>query len=202
MCHKKSGFLEAITGCMFSGKTDELIRRLERVEIAGRKYLLFKPSIDDRYKKTAVVSHRGIELPAVLIDSEQETVSGLLGALESANWEVSLEEADVVAFDEGNLFSKKLLDLCRELIGLGKRVIVSGLDLTYNQEPFEPMPQVMALAEEVLKLKAVCKKCGEPATKTLRTTSSKERIVVGGKDDYEAVCATCYARIRKEQEIS
>ncbi|HDJ30175.1 MAG TPA: thymidine kinase, partial [Candidatus Acetothermia bacterium] len=158
------GRLEVITGCMFSGKTEELIRRLERVRIARGKILLFKPTIDNRYSETAVVTHYGREFPAHLLPPGEETLEKLL---EIAG-EEALAESTVIAFDEGNFFSDRFPELCEELVEMGKRVIVAGLDLTFAGEPFGPMPTLMALADQVDKLHAVCVKCGAPATRSQR----------------------------------
>ncbi len=190
MQKQKAGRIEVITGCMFSGKTEELIRRLERVEIANRTFLVFKPSIDTRYRREAIVTHYGRELNAYLLEPGKETIEQLEN-ITSIGKDL-LGTASVVAFDEANFFKKNLINLCKELTKMGKRVIVSGLDLTFDQKPFGPMPQLMALAEEIDKLKAVCTKCGDPATKSHRIIKSKEKIVVGGIKKYEALCATCY----------
>jgi len=190
MPKQKTGRIEVITGCMFSGKTEELIRRLERVEIAKRRYLAFKPSTDTRYRRGAIVTHYGREVNAYLLEPGKETIDQLKNVT-SVGRDL-LGRASVIAFDEGNFFKKNLIDLCKELAKMGKRVIISGLDLTFDQKPFGPMPQLMALAEQIDKLKAVCVKCGEPATKSHRIIKSKEKIVVGGIEKYEALCATCY----------
>ncbi|MCX6100465.1 MAG: thymidine kinase [Candidatus Bipolaricaulota bacterium] len=168
--------LEVITGCMFSGKTEELIRRLERVRIARGEILLFKPTIDDRYSTTSVMTHYGREFAA------------------------HLERATVVAFDEGNFFSELLPSLCEDLVTRGKRVIVAGLDLTFAGEPFGPMPTLLALADRVDKLEAVCVKCGGAATRSQRLVDGRPAsangpvIQVGGLGSYEARCRDCYER--------
>ncbi len=188
--HDRTRQLEVIVGCMFSGKTSELLRRLERVILSGRKILLFKPSIDDRYRKDAVVTHFGREFPAVLLDRGEETME----VLEKLVGKEAIEEATVVAFDEGNFFSDKLINLCQELVAKGKRVIVAGLDLTSNEEPFVPMPTLVCLADSLVKLDAVCVVCGGVATRSQRIAESRERIYVGGKQDYEARCRSCYEK--------
>jgi len=188
--------LEVITGCMFSGKTEELIRRLERVRIARGEILLFKPTIDDRYSTTSVMTHYGREFPAHLLPPGEETMETLkrIVGLDA------IERAAVVAFDEGNFFSELLPQLCQDLVDLGKRVIVSGLDLTFAAEPFGPMPTLMALAEKIDKLVAVCVKCGGEATKSQRLVDGKpapsngEVIKVGGLGSYEARCRDCYEK--------
>jgi thymidine kinase len=194
--HTANRQLEVIVGCMFSGKTEELIRRLERVRIAGRKILLFKPTIDDRYDMSAVVTHYGREFAAHLLEPGEETID----ALKESVGEDALEEAAVVAFDEGNFFSERLPELCQQLVGLGKRVIVAGLDLTFAEEPFEPMPKLMSLADRVDKLQAVCVVCGGVATRSQRLIDGKPApvdgpvIQVGGVGSYEARCRACYQR--------
>jgi len=187
-----AGNLEVITGEMFSGKTEELIRRLERVRIACGKILLFKPTIDTRYSQNSVVTHYGREFEAIPIVSGKES----LETLEAAAGKQALEESTVVAFDEGNFFSEKLYELCETLVLRGKRVIVAGLDLTFDEKPFGPMPRLMALAGQVDKLHAVCVKCHKPATRSHRITASKETIKVGGTADYEALCTDCYQKTK------
>jgi thymidine kinase len=190
----KAGSVEVITGCMFSGKTEELIRRLERVRIAQQGVLLFKPTIDDRYSRRAVVTHYGREFQALPLEPGQET---LARATEVAG-EEALRGCAVVAFDEGNFFSARLPSLCEELASLGKRVIVAGLDLTFAGEPFGPMPVLMALSDRVDKLSAVCVVCGAPATRSQRLVEGAPApaddpvIKVGGMGTYEARCRSCY----------
>ena len=194
--HTANRQLEVIVGCMFSGKTEELIRRLERVRIAGRKILLFKPTIDDRYDMNAVVTHYGREFAAHLLEPGEETID----ALKESVGEDALEQAAVVAFDEGNFFSERLPGLCQELVAMGKRVIVAGLDLTFAEEPFEPMPKLMSLADRIDKLQAVCVVCGGVATRSQRLIDGKPApvdgpvIQVGGVGSYEARCRVCYQR--------
>jgi len=191
-----SGKLEVITGCMFSGKTEELIRRLERVRIARKVIVLFKPTIDNRYSERAVVTHYGREFSAHLLPPGEESFS----ALERIVGRDAIDAATVIAFDEGNFFSGKLPGLCEDLVARGKRVIVAGLDLTFAGEPFGPMPALMALADDVDKLHAVCVKCGGEATRSQRLIDGKPApasdavIKVGGTEFYEARCRSCYER--------
>jgi thymidine kinase len=192
----KTRQLEVITGCMFSGKTEELIRRLERVRIAHGTILLFKPTIDDRYSTTSIMTHYGREFAAHLLAPGDET----LEALERIVGRPAIDAAAVIAFDEGNFFSAKLPDLCQTLVGIGKRVIVAGLDLTFAEEPFGPMPTLLSLADQVDKLQAVCVKCGGVATRSQRLIDGKPAssngpvIQVGGLGTYEARCRDCYER--------
>jgi thymidine kinase len=195
----KSRQLEVITGCMFSGKTEELIRRLERVRIAQGNILLLKATIDDRYGTNSVMTHYGRAFNAHQLEPGHETIENLVAAVGGER----LDAADVVAFDEGNFFSDKLPDLCEELVGRGKRVIVAGLDLTFAGDPFGPMPRLMALADRVDKLQAVCVKCGKPATRSQRLIGGKPAptdgpvIQVGGAESYEARCRGCYEARRE-----
>ncbi len=192
----QQGRLEVITGCMFSGKTEELIRRLERVRIARKEIVLFKPTIDNRYSESAIVTHYGRQFAAHLLPPGEESLS----MLERIVSQGAIESATVVAFDEGNFFSSKLPKLCEELVARGKRVIVAGLDLTFAGEPFGPMPALMALADEVDKLHAVCVKCGGEATRSQRlidgepAPATDDVIKVGGTEFYEARCLACYER--------
>jgi len=196
MLHMANRQLEIITGCMFSGKTDELIRRLERVRISGRSILLFKPSIDDRYADTAIVTHYGREFAAHQLTPGEETLDQLIAIVGGE----ALAEANVIAFDEGNFFTERLTDLCQALVATGKRVIVAGLDLTFAEEPFGPMGSLMSLADRVDKLQAVCVKCGGVATRSQRLIDGKPapidgpKIQVGGIGSYEARCRNCYVR--------
>jgi thymidine kinase len=190
------GWLEVITGCMFSGKTEELIRRLERVRIAQGRICLFKPTIDTRYSETHVVTHYGREFEGLPLDPGGETLEALIAAAGAP----AVASASVIAFDEGNFFSPKLPGLCEELVGMGKRVIVAGLDLTFAAEPFGPMPTLLALADRIDKLEAVCARCGAPATRSQRLVDGKpapandDVVVVGGLGAYEARCRDCYER--------
>jgi len=195
----KSRRLEVITGCMFSGKTEELIRRLERVRIAKGNVLLLKATIDDRYGTNTVMTHYGRAFDAHLLEPGFETIDSIITAVGRER----LDEANVVAFDEGNFFSEKLPELCEELVALDKRVIVAGLDLTFAGEPFGPMPRLMALADQVDKLHAVCVKCGESATRSQRLIDGHPAptdgpvIQVGGSESYEARCRGCYEANRE-----
>ena len=196
MLHMANRQLEIITGCMFSGKTDELIRRLERVRIAGRSILLFKPTIDDRYAEKAVVTHYGREFAAHQLSPGEESLEALVGIV----GDDALAAANVVAFDEGNFFSEQLTELCQTLVSMGKRVIVAGLDLTFSEVPFGPMGPLMSLADRVDKLQAVCVKCGGVATRSQRLIDGQPAptdgpvIQVGGVGSYEARCRNCYVK--------
>ena len=184
-----SGWIEVVTGSMFSGKTEELLRRLRRAEIAGQSVATFSPAVDDRYGETTVGSHAGRQKPATVVPPEGEGV-----------WEIRerLTDEDVVAIDEANFFSSELVAVCQRLADDGRRVLVSGIDQTYRGEPFEPLPQLMAVAEYVDKLRAICAVCGEPATRNQRLVdgdpahADDPTIVVGAEESYEARCRNCH----------
>jgi thymidine kinase len=184
-----SGWIEVVTGSMFSGKTEELLRRLRRAEIAGQSIATFSPAVDDRYGETTVGSHAGRQTEATVVPAEGEGV-----------WEIRerLTDEDVVAIDEANFFSSELVAVCQRLADDGRRVLVSGIDQTYRGEPFEPLPQLMAVAEYVDKLRAICAVCGEPATRNQRLVdgdpahADDPTIVVGAEESYEARCRNCH----------
>lgn len=176
---KDTGWIEVITGCMFSGKTEELIRRLRRAQIAKQKVKIFKPRIDARYSENSIVSHNEQSLPSILIDD-------IIEVLEHAN------DAQVIGIDEAQFFNEGIVHICNLLASKGKRVIVAGLDQDYTGKPFEPMPQLLAIAEYITKQHAICVVCGNPADKTQRKTSNSERVIVGASDIYEARCRKCH----------
>ena len=176
---KETGWIEVIAGCMFSGKTEELIRRLRRAQIAKQKVKIFKPKIDTRYSESDIVSHSEQSLPSILISDINE-VNELA------------KDAQVIGIDEAQFFSNDMVDICNKLACDGKRVIVAGLDQDYRGIPFEPMPQLLAIAEYITKTLAICVNCGNPADKTQRKTTSSERVVVGAADIYEARCRKCH----------
>ena len=176
---KDSGWIEVITGCMFSGKTEELIRRLRRAKIAKQKVVIFKPIIDTRYSNNSIVSHSEQSLPSILIKDVKEILN-------------LVEDAQVIGIDEAQFFSSDLIDVCNKLADDGKRVIVAGLDMDYRGVPFEPMPQILSVAEYITKSLAICVECGNPADRTQRKIASSERVVVGAADLYEARCRKCH----------
>ncbi len=185
----RSGWIEVISGSMFSGKTEELLRRLRRSEIAGQSVAVYKPAIDDRYGETTIGSHTGRQWEATVVDNEGD------GPLEIL---VDADGAEVVAVDEANFFSPALVEACNALADRGARVIVSGTDVTFRGEPFEPLPQLMAVAEYVDKLRAICTQCGEPATRNQRLIEGEPAhvndptILVGAEESYEARCRNCH----------
>ena len=176
---KETGWIEVIAGCMFSGKTEELIRRLRRAKIAKQNVIVFKPKIDTRYSADEIVSHSEQSLPSIIVETPQEIL------------ELS-KDAQVIGIDEAQFFSKEIVDVCNQLANDGKRVLVAGLDQDYRGIPFEPMPQLLAIAEYITKTLAICVVCGNPADKTQRKIISAERVVVGAADIYEARCRKCH----------
>ncbi|MCX6149865.1 MAG: thymidine kinase [Ignavibacteriales bacterium] len=176
---KDTGWIEVIAGCMFSGKTEELIRRLRRAQIAKQNVKVFKPKIDVRYSTSKIVSHSEQSLPSLIVESPQEI-------LELA------KDAQVIGIDEAQFFSSELISVCNKLADEGKRVVVAGLDLDYRGIPFEPIPQLLAIAEYITKTLAICVECGNPADRTQRKIKSEERVVVGAADSYEARCRKCH----------
>ena len=176
---KDTGWIEVITGCMFSGKTEEMIRRLRRAEIAKQKVKIFKPRIDNRYSSSSIVSHNDQSLPSILISDINE-VRKLSG------------DAQVIAIDEAQFFSADIVQICNELALKGKRVIIAGLDQDYRGVPFEPVPQLLAIAEYITKQLAICVVCGNPADKTQRKIMESERVIVGAANIYEARCRRCH----------
>jgi thymidine kinase len=180
-CDPIPGVLEVITGPMFSGKSEELIRRLKRARIARQRVACFKPDIDLRYHRTAIASHSAQTHEAVTV----ATVEDLRAALSP-----QLEVIDVVGIDEAQFLSPEIIPLTLELVAFGKRVLLAGLDTTFANEPFGPVPNLMALADKVTKLSAVCMVCGQAAIHTQRLGQSQELVVVGAAGLYEARCRT------------
>src|SRR3954451_3925077 len=174
------GWLEVVTGSMFSGKSEELIRRLRRAQIAKRKVQIFKPKIDSRYSGAHITSHSAMQIAA-------ETVSSARELLQRVN-----ADTEVVGIDEGQFFDPELPAVCTTLADQGKRVIVAGLDQDYLGKPFEPMPQLLAIAEYITKTLAICMVCGAPANHTQRLVASSERVLVGAQGTYEARCRHCF----------
>ncbi len=174
------GWIEVICGSMFSGKSEELIRRLRRAEIARQKIQVFKPKIDDRYDINAVVSHSTLRIDGVAVQSPAD----ILERLE--------KDAVVVGIDEIQFFGPEIVEVCNQLANKGLRVICAGLDQDYRGEPFGPMPRLMAIAEYVTKSMAVCMVCGNPANRTQRLVANQELVVVGASDGYEARCRRCH----------
>ncbi|TAK34349.1 MAG: thymidine kinase [Saprospiraceae bacterium] len=176
---QRSGWIEVICGSMFSGKTEELIRRLKRAKIANQRVEIFKPRIDTRYNEEKVVSHDTNSLLAVPVE----------------NSHMLLEETgdiSVIGIDEAQFFDMELPTVCQALALQGKRVIVAGLDMDFRGQPFGPMPNLLAVAEYITKVHAICQHCGNLATHSYRLTNAGEIVVIGEKDVYEPRCRTCY----------
>ena len=174
------GWIEVIVGSMFSGKSEELIRRLRRAQIARQKVQIFKPTVDSRYGDDHIVSHSEMRIPSRAVSSSR----ALLNLVEA--------DTEVVGIDEGQFFDQDLPAVCNALADQGKRVIVAGLDQDYLGKPFEPMPQLLAIAEYITKTLAICKVCGNPANHTQRLVSSGDRVLLGAQGTYEARCRVCF----------
>ena len=178
--HARPGSIEVITGSMFSGKSEELIRRVRRAQIARQKVQLFKPRLDARYSDAEIVSHSEMKMPSQVVEKAAE----ILPLVEA--------DTEVVGIDEGQFFDGTLVGVADALANRGMRVIVAGLDQDYRGRPFEPMPQLMAVAEYVDKTLAVCMSCGAPANRSQRLVATEDRVVVGGAGQYEARCRRCF----------
>lgn len=189
-----SGWIECITGSMFSGKSEELIRRLKRGMYAKQKVVVFKPAIDDRYHKEKVVSHNGNAIEAITIKKAEEIL------------EQDLTEVYVIGIDEVQFFEDSVVEIAQDLAEQGHRVIVAGLDMDFRGKPFEPMPQLMAVSELVTKLQAVCAVCGAPASRTQRLINGRPAkeddpiIMVGADESYEPRCRAHHIVAPSESE--
>jgi thymidine kinase len=175
-----AGWIEVIVGSMFSGKSEELIRRLRRAQIARQKVQVFKPKLDDRYSIEQIASHSGM----THVSKPVMTAAEMLAQIEP--------DTQVVGIDEGQFFDMELINAANELARAGKRVIIAGLDQDYLGRPFEPMPQLLSTAEFITKTHAICVKCGNTANYSQRTSESTERVEVGAADKYEARCRKCF----------
>jgi thymidine kinase len=176
---EKTGWIEVICGSMFSGKTEELIRRLKRARIARQQVEIFKPAIDTRYSESEVVSHDENAIPSVPVDSASQIL-------------LMVGSSHVVGIDEGQFFGPDLVEVAQQLARDGRRVLIAGLDQDYRGEPFEPMPQLMAVAEYVTKLHAICVVCGAPANHSQRLVASDGRVLLGTNESYEPRCRRCF----------
>ena len=192
---QRSGWIEVICGSMFSGKTEELIRRLKRAKIAGQKVEIFKPRVDTRYDDLHVVSHDDNSILSTPIEHS----TNLLDLTEGVN---------VVGVDEAQFFDEQLPGVCQQLALRGIRVIVAGLDMDYRGEPFGPIPDLLAVGEYITKVHAICQHCGNLATHSYRLSAESGQVVLGEKDRYEARCRTCYhmgnilnLKVKQEQKV-
>jgi thymidine kinase len=185
----QAGWIEVVCGPMFSGKSEELIRRLRRARIARKRVQVFKPAIDDRYSDAEIVSHGDQRMPS-------EVVSNARQILEKLDW-----RAQVIGVDESNFFGLELVDIATRLADSGKQVIIAGLDTDYLGRPFAPMPDLLCIAESITKTLAICMRCGHPAKHTQRLVESSELIVVGASGMYEARCRRCFEPGVSRQEV-
>jgi len=175
----QAGWIEVVCGSMFSGKTEELIRRVKRAMIAQQKVLILKPALDTRYDDSQVVSHNQNSLVSISVNSSEEITN-------------KVEGYDVIAIDEAQFFDKGITNVCVKLANEGYRVIVCGLDMDFEGMPFGPMPELMSVAEFVTKLHAICASCGDVASYSYRLVASKDKVLLGEKDAYEARCRKCF----------
>ncbi|MCQ2197756.1 MAG: thymidine kinase [Bacteroidaceae bacterium] len=175
----RRGRVEVICGSMFSGKTEELIRRMKRAQFARQRVEIFKPAIDVRYSEQNVVSHEGNAIPSTPVDSSASIL--LMG-----------DDIDVVGIDEAQFFDAGIVDVCNQLANRGVRVIVAGLDLDFRGEPFGPMPALCAIADDVLKVHAICVRCGSLAYVSHRIVEGDKQVLLGEKMEYEPLCRHCY----------
>ncbi len=182
--HQRRGSIEVICGSMFSGKTEELIRRMKRAQFAKQKVEIFKPSIDVRYSDVDVVSHDKTAITSTPVDS-------------SGNILLLADDVEVVGIDEAQFFDDGLVDVCNELANRGIRVIVAGLDMDFQGKPFGPMPALMAVAEDVYKVHAICVRCGALAYVSHRLVESDKRVLLGETAEYEPICRNCYNHLKQ-----
>lgn len=177
----KKGWIEVICGSMFSGKTEELIRRMKRAQFAKQKVEIFKPTVDTRYDETEVVSHDSNAIHSTPVPN-------------SSNILILANEVDVVGIDEAQFFDMGLVDVCNQLANSGVRVIIAGLDMDYRGKPFGPIPHLLATAEYVTKVHAICMKCGELANHSHRFLEQDELVMLGETESYEPLCRSCYQK--------
>ena len=185
--HKKSGCIEVVCGSMFSGKTEELIRRLRRAQFANQEIAIFKPAVDRRYSDEDVVSHDSHKISATPIQSPAEMLGIGPGV-------------QVVGVDEAQFFDESLVEVCQTLAGRGVRVIVAGLDTDYLGVPFGPMPRLMAVAEDVQKVHAICVRCGNLAHHSHRLTPEDKQVLLGAQDSYEPICRHCFNELVRNKK--
>jgi thymidine kinase len=177
----RRGTIEVITGSMFSGKTEELIRRLRRAQFAGLKVEIFKPSLDNRYSETRVVSHDDKSIVSTPVDN----ASAIL---------LLADDVDVVGIDEAQFFDDSIVEVCNSLANRGIRIVVAGLDMDFMGNPFGPMPALLSIAEFVTKVHAICMRCGNLAQYSFRKSEEEQVVVLGEKDKYEPLCRSCYIK--------
>ncbi len=183
---ERAGWIEVVCGSMFSGKTEELLRRLTRARIAKQKVEVFKPSVDTRYDEEDVVSHDEKKTTSIPVENASQIL-------------FYAEDFEVVGIDEAQFFGDELVSVCNELANRGKRVIVAGLDMDYTGKPFGPIPQLMATAEYVTKVHAICMRCGNLANYSHRTVKDEKLVVLGETDAYEPLCRKCFLEMRNKK---
>ncbi|RLD35411.1 MAG: thymidine kinase [Bacteroidetes bacterium] len=183
---ERTGWIEVVCGSMFSGKTEELLRRLTRARIAKQKVEVFKPTVDTRYDEEDVVSHDDKKSASIPVENASQIL-------------FYAEEFEVVGIDEAQFFGDELVSVCNELADRGKRVIVAGLDMDYQGKPFGPIPQLMATAEYVTKVHAICMRCGNLANYSHRTVKDDKLVVLGETDAYEPLCRKCFLEMRNKK---
>ncbi len=181
------GSIEVVCGSMFSGKTEELIRRLKRAKFAKLRVEIFKPSIDTRYSDNDVVSHDHTTIASTPVDSSSSIL-------------LMTGDVDVIGIDEAQFFDNGLVDVCRTLADQGFRVIVAGLDMDFRGVPFGPMPALMAIADDVTKVHAICVRCGQPAYISHRLVAGESQVLLGETDKYEPICRCCYNKLADEEK--
>lgn len=184
---QQKGWIEVVCGSMFSGKTEELIRRLNRAKIANQRVEIFKPVVDNRYSVEDVVSHNENAIRSTPVD----TASSIL---------LLTGDVDVVGIDEAQFFEPALVEVCNQLANMGVRVIVAGLDMDFQGKPFGPMPQLMAIAEYITKVHAICMRCGSLANFSHRLSQDEKLVVLGEKNEYEPLCRECYNETKNKQK--
>ena len=177
----RKGSIEIICGSMFSGKTEELIRRIERAKIAKQNVMICKPSIENRYDKDKVVSHDMKAIDCIAVGDATDIIE-------------LCKNKDVVGIDEAQFFNNNLVDVCNHLANRGVRIIIAGLDMDYEGNPFEPIPQLMSIAEDVTKVRAICTQCGDLANYSYRLVDEDNQILLGEKKEYEARCRICFSK--------
>ena len=182
----RKGWIEVVCGSMFSGKTEELIRRLKRAQFAHQRVEIFKPRIDVRYSEEEVVSHDANAIRSTPVESPQNIL-------------LMTSDVDVVGIDEAQFFDGSLTDVCRTLASQGIRVIAAGLDMDFTGRPFGPMPALMAVAEHVTKVHAICVRCGDPAQYSHRLKADARLVMLGEKESYEPLCRHCFERVAAEE---
>lgn len=180
LVRNSTGWIEVICGSMFSGKSEELIRRLRRAQIARQRVQIFKPKLDSRFSEHHIVSHSELKIASQAVMSSQEVLRAVH------------DRTEVVGIDEAQFFDSGIVEVCQKLANGGKRIIIAGLDKDFRGKPFDPIPELLAVAEYITKTLAICMKCGNPANYTQRLISSEERILVGAEEAYEARCRRCF----------